>query len=250
MNYLTILTFILAFALTAHVEAVEAAAAKQEQRYDARVQNWAEGTISSLDKDGRVVVRGMENPYTSTYVSYMRDYFSAPPADREGKRRELREKYLDGLTYSWSDEHLDNFILNAPYPEDVRVLDESKRYGADVTSWNFNNDATNLRYSDLRIGDRVVVGFNNANTIDRILLVNPTHKDSDAKVKADLSAQPPPANIDPQTGVHIMNLPSNVTNTMRGSKSGSDSGHIMNSGSNSTNQPLRNPYDSTLPPRQ
>ena len=242
MNYLSVLASIIAAAaLIAHCEAVEA---QSDNKTVARanVRNWAEGTIESVDNNGRLVVRGLESPYANNYFSAMKDYYSTAPNEREAQLRAIRDKYSNMLNYAWTDQHNDNFILNVSYPEDMRVFDESKRYGKDFTSWTFDNNTQPYHYNDLKTGDRVVVGFNNNNYVESIFLVNPIRRESLAPEhrQHDLGARAvrpaPVPNINPYTGMHMMNSGSNETNHMTGeSKSGSDSGHIMNAGSNATN---------------
>jgi len=233
----------------AHCAGADLATTTPAAAYPVNVKNWAEGTVTSLDANGRLVIRGLESPYAYSYFSALRDYYSAPPIERESRQRQLREKYRDSLNYSWSDENNDNFTLNVTYPEDVRVVDESKRYGSPFDTWAFTEKPMTSRYSDLQSGDRVVVGYNNNNFVDSIYRVNPIRRDAKPMMMNTQAlgtvSQPPPANIDPTTGIHIMNLPSNATNRESGTKSGSDSGHIMNSGSNSTNAERRNPFIST-----
>ena len=225
-------------------------------RYE-KMDNWVEGTLSAIHSNGTLTLRGIESPYAPQYLSYMHYYNSVPEADRNNLLPVLKERYSAALNYKWDAENLHNFALNVAYPEDLKVFNETSRYGAALDSWTFNDNSRISRYSDLEAGERVVIGFDNHNTVGAVYRINPIRQTESKpantvtvidSVYGTTITRPYAPNIDPRTGLHVMNLGSNETNHT-GSKSGSDSGHIMNSGSNSTNNAPLNPVSPYIAPR-
>jgi len=217
--------------------------------------SWAEGTIAGTEQSGRLILHGTPSEYARNYVAYQRDFYSLTPAERADLKRveDLRAGYNGRLSYNWRSDNLKDLTFTVPNVADFMVRDESLRYGIDPNKWSYNDDKQPVYFDDLKIGDRVVVGFDDYNTVRSIFRIN------------SRLGQPMESNVTLQTGIpparsvtpvpqapavdnnmrgdrHIMNLSSNETNdTSR--KAGSDSGHIMNSGSNSTNNINgRNPY--------
>ncbi len=128
--------------------AAETETIRPHVRYE-KMDNWVEGTLSAIHSDGTLTLRGIESPYAPQYLSYMRYYNSVPEADRNNLLPVLKERYSAALNYKWDEENLHNFALNVAYPEDLKVFNESTRYGNSVNSWTYTDNSRVDHYSDL-----------------------------------------------------------------------------------------------------
>lgn len=138
------------------------AATNDTNYYDNSANAYAEGTVSSVDADGRVTLRGYESPYANSYSSYHREYYSIPESQRESRAKEMREKYKDRLTYSEYKDKERDYNFSVATPGKFTVYDESSRYGRSSDTWNYSAPRTS-HYNEIKTGDRVVVGYDSKN---------------------------------------------------------------------------------------
>lgn len=113
--------------------------------------NWTEGTVSAVGKDGRLTIRGTASPYASEYVKYHSGYYTTP----ESGRVTYSTGYRDRFGYKWDDSKLTEYTYTVP--ETVTVYEEPN-YGREFTTWTYSNEPRRYKYSDLKAGDRIVVG--------------------------------------------------------------------------------------------
>ena len=130
--------------------------------YDSKANAWAEGTISSVGPDGRVVISGHESPYATTYTTYHKEYYALPEAEREARRHDLNAKYRDRLAYSPYRDPAREYSFSVENRDKFVIYDETPRYGTTYENWKYSTPRT-YTYSDLKAGDRVVVGYDSGN---------------------------------------------------------------------------------------
>jgi len=190
------------------IQASAATATTIDDEFDPKASEWAEGVITHVDKDGKFQVSGMKSAYASNFADYHRQYFSFTETERELQRKQLQERYQGSLHYKASAEKPLAFSFSVPDPN-VVVFDETSTYGTKMALWSYPEKAALLKYSDLKPGDRVVVGYDSSEMVRSILRVNPVISMSG---ESDQLIKPQVSDLVDKNGVHIMNKSSNETN--------------------------------------
>jgi len=147
--------------------------ASSSDSFNPKINAWAEGTILSLDADGKFSIRGVQRPYQTEYAKMLKDIhdktMKLSGAERDKKEAEIRASYaasLDKTRMKDSSKQSDfTFRVNSKEGS-VNFFDESNYYnkndvGTPSSKLTDTQRATILSFKDLHVGDFVVVGYAN-----------------------------------------------------------------------------------------
>jgi hypothetical protein len=187
----SILAMMIALGAYAADEVVTAPAGKSgtTHQFDTHIDSWVEGTIITLDADGaKFGVRGTLMPYASAYSSMQKE-IAAETADLDANKRnertaEIRAKWQDRLNNARNEKakEASDYTFATPAKGKLTVMDE-KSAKADflqaavdarkeqpiataagkTDEWTDAGErkeaAAMMTLKDLKIGDRVKVGY-------------------------------------------------------------------------------------------
>ena len=145
-------------------------------QFNEKINSWADGTIMSVDaKEGKFSVRGAKRPYATAYASMLKEIHAKTDKltgnDRLGIAAEIRNAHRSKLAAAQSQpsDRDSDFTFNLPAREGrITSFEESQYYGRDLQEIESapnsaqvspKEAARMLALKDLRIGDRVIVGY-------------------------------------------------------------------------------------------
>ena len=147
----------------------------EKRSFDSKINSWVEGTIMTIDADAaRLGVRGSKRVYASAYAQMLRDIDEKTDglneADRQAKEKEIRQKWatqLDAAHESRPEKEGDYTFYLPEKGKSLMVTDETSNYDLEnkpVTSpvnvkTSDREQAAILAFKDLRVGQRIMVGY-------------------------------------------------------------------------------------------
>lgn len=150
----------------------------EANHYSAKANAWVEGTLTKADSDGSFTVRGAESPYARDFASFHRELYAITPLERGSQRQELLNGYGDRLKYPMDTMSKSREFNFANGTSESTAIFEEPQYGRETGTWNYRAQPRAMRYGDIKMGDRVVVGYDSyGDDIFAIWLVNPMSMD-------------------------------------------------------------------------
>ncbi len=141
--------------------------------FDPKINNWAEGTLMSIDADGaKLSIRGAKRPYASEYAKMLRNIHETTAkmtqAERKLKSFEIRQNWNSALIKA-QEQMTDmdsDFTFHLPGKgHQFVVVDETMFYSRLTPSTGSTSSLTDTECAsvhalkDLKIGECVVVGY-------------------------------------------------------------------------------------------
>lgn len=207
----------LAVAVLLFASAGTRAADEVTDTFNPKINAWAEGTILSLDADGKFTIRGVQRPYQTEYAKMLKDIhdktmkFSG--AERDSKEADIRKSYANALNKAAqkepSKESDFSFRVNSK-DGSLSVFDETSHYNVPHDSnptpparLNDTQRAAMMTLKDLHVGDYVVVGYASGVINNDAFVVIKGNKMGTATSSSDLKvtgSPEPVATPSPKTG--------------------------------------------------
>jgi hypothetical protein len=171
---------------------VERAGTTAHSQFDSRIDSWVEGNVMALDADsGKFTVRAYKLPYASAFAEMLKDMHAKvkdlPEAERKAKMEDVRKAWADRLakakaeraaenpsdfTFAVSDKNAlkvmsskqvraDYLSLNsgAKAEEPIATSVEKKDTAPEFKGGDAKEQAAMMAFKDLKVGDRVLVGY-------------------------------------------------------------------------------------------
>lgn len=146
------------------------------EAFDARINNWAEGTLLTIDADGgKISIRGAIRPYASEYAKMLKKIHEKTAkmsqVERVNAAAELRLEWQGALEKAYEKEPVkeSDFAFHLPGKDGKLVIvDETPFYYRDAKSHPVASDLASLTdkeckavhaLKDLKVGECVVVGY-------------------------------------------------------------------------------------------
>jgi len=140
--------------------------------FNPKINAWAEGTILSLDADGKFSIRGVQRAYQTEYAKMLKDIHNKTAklsgAERDQKEADIRRNYQDSLNKAAAKEPSkeSDFTFRVNSKEGtLNVFDEMQHYNiahdnpTAPAKLNETQRASMMSFKDLHVGDYVVVGY-------------------------------------------------------------------------------------------
>ena len=147
----------------------------EKRNFDSKINSWVEGTIMSIDADaGRMGVRGSKRAYASAYAEMLQDIDAKTDGlndtDRRAKAQEIRQKWatqLDAAREKKAEKEGDYTFYLPEKGKSLKISDESSTFDLEnkpITppvnvKTSEREQAAILAFKDLKIGERILVGF-------------------------------------------------------------------------------------------
>ena len=158
-----------------HVAMAADAVNYSKMNFDSKINSWVEGTVMGLDADGgSISVRGNKRFYASTYAKMLNEIkdktASLSGVERDNKEREIRTKWrteLDAARERAPEKDGDYTFYLPEKGKSLQITDETGLYDLEnkLAAPPVNVKTTDqeraaiLAFKDLKIGDRVAVGY-------------------------------------------------------------------------------------------
>jgi len=205
---LTAVALAAAFVMPPLFAADEPAPKHAATHFDANIDTWAEGAVMAIDADGgTLTVRGVKRPYATAYAGMLKEIHSEvsklPQDQRPAKEAEIRAKWSKSLADARATETASkdgDFTFYLPKEKDrIAFFNESYYYDreaakpVDVKVSESERQAM-IAFKDLKVGDRVSVGYDAGvvyNTAHVVVKVREASDDAQKPVKASLQTNEP-----------------------------------------------------------
>ena len=183
----------------------------EKRNFDSKINSWVEGTIMTIDADsGRLGVRGSKRVYASTYAEMLRDIDAKTEglaeAERSTKEQEIRQKWATQLDAAREAKEEKEGTFTFYLPEKgklLKVSDETSHY--DLLSKPLtppvnvkvseNEHKAIMAFKDLKVGERVVVGYESGVIYNNAYVVIKTSANKTDIVQTDVTPKLAPPTI-------------------------------------------------------
>ena len=153
---------------------------KAHARFDSHIDTWAEGTVVTLNSEGKkLTIKGQKLPYATAHAQMKKEIHAKiqglDEAQREAKIAEIKNAWASKLEKAKNEELAAAGDFTVAFPANgALTIHESRdmpdmawmhvRKGGDeqpipASARDEKREAAKLAFSDLRIGDRVMIGY-------------------------------------------------------------------------------------------
>lgn len=154
---------------------------KMHARFDSHIDSWAAGTLTAMDLEGKkFTIKGQKLPYATAYAQMMQEIRNKTEGldanAREAKVAEIRKNWADKLERAKNEDPGNAGDISFAFPakgtltildgRDVRDIvwlhiqkGAAEPQPIPASARDEKREAMKLNFSDLKVGDRVMVGY-------------------------------------------------------------------------------------------